>query len=265
MTVSVNILGISGSIRHGNTEIMVKRALEGAASLPGVETVFLSLADLELKWGCNASYACWYKPRTIAPCRCHSNRGDDCDLLLEAMMVTDGILMGAPSYWGGVPAQLKNLFDRSMSIEMGFHLRNKVGAGLAIAAERHGGHEGVVDEIHRWMFIHDMIVVGVGPERPKTSLGGHIGAMAVQGFPFPVHSDEPGDETAVLQDEIGMNACFSVGKRVAETAKMVKLALGQLGDEELGWAKGPLGSEVFDRAEAIGALGIPVEEMERPR
>jgi multimeric flavodoxin WrbA len=265
MTVQVTILGIAGSIRHGNTEIMVKRALEGAASLAGVDTVFMSLADLELKWGCNASYACWYKPRVIAPCRCYSNRGDDCDQLLEAMMVADGILVGAPSYWGGVPAQLKNLFDRSMSIEMGFHLRNKVGGGLTIAAERHGGHEGVVDEIHRWMFIHDMIVVGVGPERPKTSLGGHIGAMAVQGFPFPTHSDEPDNDKAVLQDDIGLNACFSIGKRVAETAKLVKLGLTQLEDNELGWGRGVVASEVFDRAEAIGALGIPVAEMDRPR
>jgi len=265
MTVDITILGFAGSPRHGNTEIMTKRALEGAASLPGVKTILLSLGDLELNWGCNASYACWYKPRIIAPCRCFSNKGDDCDMILEAMMMADGIIIGAPSYWGGVPAQVKNMFDRSMAIEMGFHLRNKVGVGLAVAAERHGGHEGVVDEIHRWMFIHDMIVVGVGPERPKTSIGGHIGAMGVQGFPFPTHSDEPGDDKAVLQDEAGLNASFSIGKRVAETAKMVKLALQQLDDEELGWPKGPVGSEVFDRSEAIGALGIPVAEMARPR
>ena len=42
--------------------------------------------------------------------------------------------------------------------------------------------------------------------------------------------------------EVGLNACFSVGKRVAETAKMVKLGLGQLGNEEMGWPKGPVGS-----------------------
>jgi hypothetical protein len=69
----------------------------------------------------------------------------------------------------------------------------------------------------------------------------------------------------VLQDEVGLNACFSIGKRVAETAKMVKLSLMQLENDELGWHKGPVGSEVFDRSEAIGALGIPVAEMARPR
>ena len=97
--------------------------------------------------------------------------------------------------------------------------KKRAGARLTIAAERPGGHEGTVAEIHRWMFIHDMIVVGTGPERPKTSIGGHIGAMAVQGFPFPTHSDEPGDDRAVLQDEIGLNACFSIGKRAAELAQ----------------------------------------------
>jgi len=253
--ITVKILGVSGSIRHGNTEILVKEALQAAASLPGVETEYLSLADLIVTWGCNASYACWYKPRLKDPCRCYASpkRRDDVNLILEKMMQADGIIIGAPSYWGGVPAQLKNVIDRSMAIGMGFHLRNKVGGAIAVAAERHGGHEGVIDDLHRWMFIHDMVVCGVGPERPETSIGGHQGAMAVQGFPYPVHSDEPGENEAVLQDDIGLNAARSLGKRVAELAKVMKAGLAQLPDNELGWPRGPVSSEVFDRAEAKAA------------
>jgi multimeric flavodoxin WrbA len=243
---------------------MVKRALEGAASLPGVETMYLSLADLELKWGCNASYACWYKPRIIAPCRCYSNKGDDCDMILESMMLCDGMLIGAPSYWGGVLAPGEEPVGPLDGDRDGFPPAEQ-GRRRPDHRRRAPRREGTIDEIHRWMFIHDMIVVGTGPERPKTSIGGHIGAMAVQGFPFPTHSDEPGDDKAVMQDEVGLNASFSVGKRVAETAKMVRLGLMQLDDDEFGWKKGPVGSEVFDRSEAIGALGIPVAEMARPR
>ena len=145
-------------------------------------------------------------------------------MILESMMLCDGMLIGAPSYWGGVPAQTKNLFDRSMAIEMGFHLRNKVGGGLTIAAERHGGHEGTVDEIHRWMFIHDMIVVGVGPERPKTSIGGHIGAMAVQGFPFPTHSDGTNSALSGSSLRTARRTQHTISTRTATSARASRIS-----------------------------------------
>jgi multimeric flavodoxin WrbA len=39
---TVTILGIAGSPRAGNTEIMVREALDGAAVVPGVQTRFFS-------------------------------------------------------------------------------------------------------------------------------------------------------------------------------------------------------------------------------
>jgi multimeric flavodoxin WrbA len=236
MVIEVRILGISGSPRHGNTEILVKEALKAAKELSGVTTEIISLADVRIDGGCKADYACWRKPEEA---KCFSYK-DDVNSIFGKMMEADGIIIGSPVYWGSIPAQLKCLFDRSMPVEIDFRLRNKVGGAIAVAVERHGGHEGAVADIHRWFLIHDMIICGVGPERPKKTLGGHYGAMALQGYPYPVHSNEPGDDTAVLQDDIGMAATRFLGKRVTELTKVVKAGLAGVSDSEMGWPKGPV-------------------------
>jgi len=248
----VKIFGLSGSIRHGNTEILVKEALKAAAELPNVETEYMALADLNIAGGCTARYTCWRKPSLEHPCRDYKEDRDDVNRILRAMVSADGIIVGVPVYWGSVPAQMKCVIDRSMSVEAGFLLRNKVGGGIAVAAERHGGHELAIETLHRWFLVHDMIICGVGPARPTTSIGGHQGAMAVQGFPYPVHSDEPGESEAVLQDDIGMGAARCLGRRVAELTKIVKAGLDSFSESELAWPKGRVGSEVFDRAEERG-------------
>ena len=60
--VKVKILGISGSPRHGNTDILVKEALKAAEGLHEVDVEFISLADVKIDGGCKADYACWRKP-----------------------------------------------------------------------------------------------------------------------------------------------------------------------------------------------------------
>lgn len=190
--IKVKILGISGSPRHGNTEILVKEALKAGEELSGVETELISLATAKIDGGCKADYACWKKStRELFPYQCVTYK-DDVNKIMAKMIESDGIIIGTPVYWGSIPSQLKALFDRSMPVEIDFVLRNKVGGAIAVAAERHGGHEGSIADIHKWFLIHDMIICGVGPERPKTTLGGHYGAMALQGFPNPVHSNVPG-------------------------------------------------------------------------
>jgi len=233
----IKLLGISGSPRHGNTEILVKEALKAAEELPDVETEFVSLADVRIDGGCKATYGCWKYFQRKKEAKC-VDYADDVNKVFEKIRKADGLIVGTPVYWGSVPAQFKALIDRSMSLEIAdFALRNKVGGAIAVAVEREGGHESAISTIHFWFFTHDMIVCGVGPERPPTSIGGLTGAMAVQGFPYPVHSLEPGERSAVKKDEIGMAASRFLGKRVAELTKIVKAGLQHVPNEELGWPK----------------------------
>ena len=48
MTTEVNILGISFSPRHGNTEVQLREALKAAEELPGVTTEFYNIVGRKL-------------------------------------------------------------------------------------------------------------------------------------------------------------------------------------------------------------------------
>lgn len=235
MGVQVKILGIAGSPRHGNTNILVKEALVGACEIGYVETEFISLADLNIKGGCKAEYLCYKPVSRELMCRGYQ---DDMNMLLRKMIDSDGMVIGSPVYWGGVSWILKAVFDRSMSIEVGLPLRSKVGGALVVASSVHGGHEGTIEDIHKWFLIHDMIIVAVGPD-PCREEGGCYGAMATT-------IDEEGKHVsgiysavmqAVKNDKIGLAAAKALGKRVAEVAKILKVGYENLPVEELGWPK----------------------------
>jgi multimeric flavodoxin WrbA len=226
--MKVKILGISGSPRHGNTDILVEEALKAAESLGDVETEFIAICDYKIKSGCISCYRCM---KTNDDDLCKGVKGDDVNMLLKKMMEAEGWIIGCPVYWGGITAQLKMLIDRTCPVEfVGYGFRNKVGGIITVAYDRQGGLEGTIADIQRWFLTHDMILVSVGPERPKTGIACYYGVTALQGWPNPVSfSREPkGSLTAVKQDSVGLEACKYLGLRVAEMAKVVKAGFKQV-------------------------------------
>lgn len=219
--MEVKILGISGSPRHGNTDILVKEALKWAESLGDVETEFLAICDYKIKSGCVSCYRC--KGASFEElCRIKGVK-DDVNTILKKMIQADGWIIGNPVYFGSITAQLKCIFDRTMPVEYaGFRFRNKVVGVVTVAVDRQGGHEGTIMDIHRFCMIHDMLVVGSGPERPEHGIGCYWGAAGLRGFPYPVSSSKPEALTAVSQDTIGLETCKYLGLRVAEMTQVVK-------------------------------------------
>ena len=230
----IRIIGIAGSPRKGNTEYLVEKALEAAESIGGVHTEFVSLRGKLIK-PCKADYRCFKKGTPEVPCP--SITDDFGNEVMKKMLDVDAILVGSPVYWGGPTAQIKALFDRSMALEaLGTKLRNKVGGVITVAYERNGGQEPTLFDMIRWMMIHDMIVVGSGPERPaKTGVGTYWGGICTQGFPYPIPSPTKEARTGVLQDEVGINSVIGVGKRVAEIAKLIKAGLNVVPEKDLAW------------------------------
>jgi multimeric flavodoxin WrbA len=232
----VKVLGIAGSPRHGNTDILVKEVLSGASELPNVETEFISLADKKILGGCKVDLACFKNPSVDLLCKAYK---DDVNDIVRKMIASDGIIVGSPVYWGTVTGQLKLLIDRTMPVEaLGYLLRNKVGGAVAVATDRQGGQEGTLLDILKWFMIHDMIVVGVGAERPEKGVGSYWGVAGVRGYPYAMFG--PGSEQAVKQDVMAMAAAPLLGKRVAEVAKVVKNGFSNLPRNETAWPAGPL-------------------------
>lgn len=243
--VEVKILGLSGSPRKGNTEILVKECLKGAAELPNVTTEFISLADLKIKGGCINCWSCVVNPSYENLCTGYK---DDCNEIFRRWMESDGIIIGTPVYYNGPTAQLKMVMDRTLALEtLGFPVRNKVAGVAVIGYDRHGGQEATIQEIHRWLLMLDMIIVGVGPERPYEGTGCYLGAAAVQGFPRPKFAPEEGEDKAILEDNVGLTSARFLGRRVAEVAKVLKKGFEVVPREELSWPSGAV-------MEAIGFL-----------
>ena len=101
--MAVTVIGISGSPhRHGNTETLLDRFLEGAKDAgASVEKVVLKELAYSPCRGCNA---------------CHKTGNcivqDDAIVLYERMMSADCVAVASPIYTMGITAELKGLIDR---------------------------------------------------------------------------------------------------------------------------------------------------------
>ena len=111
---------------------------------------------------------------------------------LEDLKWADGIIIGSPTYYGQMAAEVKRLFDRSSGVRG--QLENTVGAAFTSSASIEGGNQTTLISILQAMLIHSMIVVG----DPMES-GGHYGAIAI---------GEPNKES--------LETCRLLGVRVAQ-------------------------------------------------
>ena len=104
------------------------------------------------------------------------NNGVDVDLVSVAdikarkLLEYDGIIVGSPTYYGTLAAQIKELFDESVA----FHgkLDGKVGAAFSSAANLAGGNETTILSILEAMLIHGMVIQG-------DFKGDHYGPVAI--------------------------------------------------------------------------------------
>lgn len=114
------------------------------------------------------------------------------DTTVGDLLSSDGIIMGSPTYYGTMSAELKKLIDDSVSHHGS--LDGKVGAAFSSSANIGGGNETTVLDILKAMLIHGMIVQG----DPK---GDHYG---------PVSINAPDQRSASMCTKLG-----------ARTAKLV--------------------------------------------
>ena len=217
--MQVNMLGISGSPRHANTDILVKVALEAAKTLGDVEVRFISLVKKKIM----PCASCW---------RCHTEATreryclqfkDHMQEIYEAMVWADGIIIGTPVYWGSVSAQIKAVLDRCMpfchySSTFKGELSHKVVGAVTVATDKNGGQEGAIDVIHHWALVEDMVVVGSGPGTP---VGCFIGGAA---YTWPTDEVD-----SVMKDGQGLKSCRNTGIRVAHLARIIKAGIEATG------------------------------------
>jgi multimeric flavodoxin WrbA len=147
-------VAINGSPRKGgNTEVLLKKVLAPLAAA-GWETEFIQLGGAPIR-GCQACYSCFKKKNS----RC-SQKDDVFNGCFEKMVAADAILLGSPTYFTDVSAEMKALLDRAglVALANGGLFRGKIGA--AVVAVRRGGGTHAFDTINHMFLMSGAIVPG---------------------------------------------------------------------------------------------------------
>ncbi len=150
----MKVVAFNGSARKdGNTAILLRTVLEELAAA-GIETELVQLAGQALR-GCTACGAC--SKQKDRRCAIDDDVANAC---IARMLAADGILLGSPTYFADVSAEMKALIDRAGFVAKANDdmFRRKVGA--AVVAVRRGGEIHAFDTINHFFLISQMIVPG---------------------------------------------------------------------------------------------------------
>jgi multimeric flavodoxin WrbA len=188
----MKVTAFNGSARKkGNTTILLNIVLDELKK-KGIETELVHLSSRPLA-GCIACYKCIKKKNH----RCAVEK-DDLNTYLEKMVRSDGILLGSPTYFADVSAQMKALIERCgmVSRANGDMLRRKVGAGVVVA--RRAGAIHTFSSLNHFFLIGQMIVPG-----------SCYWNVATGGDPGEVKKDEEG---ALIMKTLGQNMAWLLKK-----------------------------------------------------
>ena len=147
-------VAINGSPRKGgNTELLLKQVLTPLTDA-GWDTEFIQLGGKPIR-GCQACYQCFKTKNS----RC-SQKDDFFNQCMEKMIEADAIILGSPTYFTDVSAEMKALLDRAglVAVANGGLFRGKIGA--SVVAVRRGGGTHAFDTMNHMFLMSGVIVPG---------------------------------------------------------------------------------------------------------
>jgi len=150
----LKVVAFNGSPRwDGNTSILIEKVLK-ELNKEGIKTEHMHVASEKLR-GCTACYKCF---ETLDK-KCII-QGDLINNCIEKMIDADGIILGSPTYFTDVTAEMKALIDRAGFVTKANNdlLKRKVGA--AVVSVRRAGSIHVFDTLNHFFSINQMITVG---------------------------------------------------------------------------------------------------------
>lgn len=190
----MKVVGINGSPRKkGNTRILIEHVFKELEP-EGIETEHVQLGGKQIR-GCLSCYKCFSNKDQ----RC-ANDNDALNEILKKMIEADGILLGSPTYFSNMTAEMKALIDRCglvSSANSGLFM-HKVGAAVVVA--RRAGAVTTFDALNHFFLYNQMFIPGSRYWNVAIGLG-------------------PGD---VEKDEEGIEIMKTLGKNMAWLMKKVK-------------------------------------------
>jgi multimeric flavodoxin WrbA len=188
----MKVVAFNGSPhKEGNTSILISHVLEELKK-EGIETEVVQVGGKKIR-GCIACYKCM--ENLNQRCAVDNDILNEC---IEKILDADGILLGSPTYFTDVTAEMKALIDRAgmVGTANGYMYKRKVGA--AVVAVRRAGSTHAFDTMNHLFTYHQMIV----PGSSYWNMG--IGMM-----PGEVNQDEEGVQTMQV---LGQNMAWLLKK-----------------------------------------------------
>lgn len=154
---------------HGHTAHIAQRVAEGARSVPGIEVHVL-------------------QAQALAP---------------DALLAFDGIVLGSPTYLGGVSGVFKSFMDSTGGLWRRQQLRGRLASGFTVSSLPAGDKQSTLMSMFVFAMQHGMLWIGnpilpeqhdgVPCEQAANRLGSWSGLMAQAGHAAPSDAFAPGD------------------------------------------------------------------------
>ena len=125
----------------------------------------------------------------------------------------DAIIIGVPTRFGNMPAQMKNFLDQTGGLWFQGKLIGKVGSVFTSTATQHGGQESTILSTHTVLLHHGMVIVGL----PYSFQGQMDNSSVTGGSPYGASTIANGDGSRQPTDNELAGAKFH-GKHVATIA-----------------------------------------------
>jgi NAD(P)H dehydrogenase (quinone) len=182
----------------GHMEAMANAAAEGVRSA-GAEVVIKRVPELVPEQVARDSH---YKLDQAAPIATPAELTD-----------YDGFVIGVPTRFGNMPAQMKNFLDQTGGHWASGALINKVASVMSATATQHGGAETTILTTQVVLQHHGMIIVPLG-----YGYGDQMGNDVVRGgSPYGMTTSTNGDGSRMPSQQELEGATFQ-GRRTAEIA-----------------------------------------------
>jgi multimeric flavodoxin WrbA len=210
----LKILAINGSPRKkSNSSILLEQGIEGAKEFADIELYQFEFHNKKIG-GCRGSCISYCQREG----KCVIN--DDLNELLDFWIQADGIIFAAPVYHMGPPGQVKCAVDRLGNIQFAYLKGNypryyKACGAIVQGSSRWGGQEITIQ-----FFIEHFLTLNCIPitgDMPASYLG-------VAGYAPSWEND------SILQDQKSLENAKIIGRRVAETAAIIKAGRKLLAD-----------------------------------
>ncbi|HVZ06222.1 NAD(P)H:quinone oxidoreductase [Hyphomicrobium sp.] len=125
----------------------------------------------------------------------------------------DAIIIGVPTRFGNMPAQMKNFLDQTGGLWAAGKLIGKVGSVFSSTATQHGGQESTILSTHTVLLHQGMVIVGL-----PYSFQGQMGVQEVTGgSPYGATTIAAGDGSRQPSENELAGARFQ-GRHVAQIA-----------------------------------------------